>query len=521
MNRRKKISRSNSAVSEIMGTVLILGMAVALFSVLYFMVLSEEYDAPQQSPTFVAFIEKNNIVIEHRGGDELGLDNFFNYNIEGEEQPTVIIGDVIDDINSDGKWNLGERLYIEFDYSLDNSTADLFGVDEENNEAIFTGQLDVFPRSDLGVEISIDNKNPRPGKDSINITITVFNYRGDTAASGIKIKFLIPSSLKYTKHTPASYNYDNETGIWDIDEEIPIRGSISMKIEVEVKAIDPVREPTQLAMLLDGSGSISSSDWDIMLNGISLALENGYVPHDESVELTVIQFGGWWVGERSWAQVELGGPIVLSESNYQSIADDIKNINQLGGGTAMSCAFRLAADVLSGDPNNKLIGTDFEGMASINSDWKRQIINLVTDGQPNIVYNDNYRYTGTWPGSNPTEFIIGKDNTEEALQYYESLIPTNSTEGDEIDAEAVGDDTDQDWLRDYIVRPQPGYDNWPPAGPGWVRYVDDYTVFANTISETFRLLFDKIDTTIEITSLDQKDPNSGNNVFSVSILPTD
>ena len=45
----------------------------------------------------------------------------------------------------------------------------------------------------------------------------------------------------------------------------------------------------QLAMVIDGSGSISPEDWTTILNGIADAVENN-LPHDGSVELTIIQF---------------------------------------------------------------------------------------------------------------------------------------------------------------------------------------------------------------------------------------
>ena len=62
-------------------------------------------------------------------------------------------------------------------------------------------------------------------------------------------------------------------------------------------------------MVLDGSGSINEHDWDLMRNGLANAVENESVfPHDGSVELTVIQFGGniWdtnWDGyDSEWYQ---------------------------------------------------------------------------------------------------------------------------------------------------------------------------------------------------------------------------
>ncbi|GAI43316.1 unnamed protein product, partial [marine sediment metagenome] len=59
---------------------------------------------------------------------------------------------------------------------------------------------------------------------------------------------------------------------------------------------------------------------------------------------------------------------------------------------------------------------------------------------------------------------------------------------DEFDAEAIGIFADVSWLRDSIVWPQPGYDTWPPPGPGWVRVVADAAEFAETICDKFKLI---------------------------------
>jgi hypothetical protein len=213
--------------------------------------------------------------------------------------------------------------------------------------------------------------------------------------------------------------------------------------------------------------------------------------------------------------VELGGPIVLDDTNYATVASSITSISQLSGGTAMSCAFRLAADVLSGDPNFNLIETPFEGMASTHSDWPRQVVNLITDGLPNIVYIHDERYSGYYPGSSSDEYGIGKADTEEALTYFLSLVPM--AELDEIDAEAVGANTDINWLKENIVRPQPGYENWPPTGPGWVRYIDDYTQLADTLKEKFQLIFQQIENCAELSS--PIDIDSQDNYACVTIIP--
>ncbi|GAF91054.1 unnamed protein product, partial [marine sediment metagenome] len=71
--------------------------------------------------------------------------------------------------------------------------------------------------------------------------------------------------------------------------DLAVGESVTLNITVNVNALTP----TQMAMILDGSGSIFDNDWDIMLEGLATAIEDvGCFPHDGSVELTVIQFGG-------------------------------------------------------------------------------------------------------------------------------------------------------------------------------------------------------------------------------------
>ena len=100
--------------------------------------------------------------------------------------------------------------------------------------------------------------------------------------------------------------------------------------------------------------------------------------------------------------------------------------------------------------------------------YPRKVINLVTDGAPNV-------------GSpTPTQAAVNSRNN------LLSNLGMTSDE-DEFDAEFVGAG-DISWLRDSIVWPQPGYTDWPPTGPGWIRQVSSYTEFSETICEKFILI---------------------------------
>jgi len=92
--------------------------------------------------------------------------------------------------------------------------------------------------------------------------------------------------------------------------------------------------------------------------------------------------------------------------------------------------------------------------------------------------------------------------------------------GDEFDAVAVGSGPDVAWLRDSIVWPEPGTE-WvleEPEGSGWVRHVESYEEFAQTIAELFEFVFNGI-TATGTASSDLIDPNILNNQISVIITP--
>ena len=60
INKALSLKSSNNAVSQVLGTILLLGIAVAIFSVLYYIVLSEPIEANETYPTVVVTYAGNN-----------------------------------------------------------------------------------------------------------------------------------------------------------------------------------------------------------------------------------------------------------------------------------------------------------------------------------------------------------------------------------------------------------------------------------------------------------------------------
>jgi uncharacterized repeat protein (TIGR01451 family) len=372
MNRIKQ----NMAVSEILGTVLLLIIATVTISVIYYKVYSIPPPSNPPNLTIIGEVEGNNLVFEHQKGDSLSLDTTITVNMGVIANETFLVKQYLDaDAKQNGEWNIGERVIYPFSYTIQNIqsrfVSNLHIADIESNSLVFIATLDVYPETDLGITMTADNLSPAIGSQ-VNFTICVTNQQGGTPAKDIEILNILSKNVSYFSNETSSGLYNSNTGIWTIPA-LEIGESACLTITAIVVLSST---PTQLAMILDGSGSISSGDWNIMREGLARSIENSSVfPHDGNVELTIIQFGG------TKAQIELR-PTTVRKDNYVAIADIIRDIDQLGGSTPMSCGIRLAADQL-------------RNIGYFNAN-KRQIINLVTDGVANVYWNTGY--TGTYQG---------------------------------------------------------------------------------------------------------------------------
>ena len=126
--------RRNKAVSEIVGTVLLLGIAIAMFALVQlfaFGLLSENPNSP--SVRLFATIDDNTIYVFHNGGEELSLDTKIIFTIDDNiinRTAKEIINSTTD--NGDKFWNIGEKL----SYSPAGSEVSVIVVDVSSNSVI-------------------------------------------------------------------------------------------------------------------------------------------------------------------------------------------------------------------------------------------------------------------------------------------------------------------------------------------------------------------------------------------------
>ena len=225
-------------------------------------------------------------------------------------------------------------------------------------------------------------------------------------------------------------------------------------------ASNGIAKTTQLAMCLDGSGSISPTNWDIMLDGLADAVGNPTVLPGDKVELSIVQFADN-ITTGGGARVELA-PIVITDANRAGVAAAIKLIDQAGGLTPLAAGIILATTQITTSSNF--------------STFEWQAINISTNGNPNV------------PGS--------------ARQAAEDAVTAAVAAGvDEVDVEGVGTSPDTvAWMAQDLVYPdgEGGIagaiivnvppDTYPPRPPssdfmGFVRVVSDFTEYAEAIEE--------------------------------------
>ena len=144
-------SRSNQAVSEVLDIVLLLGITIALFAFLNYIVFSYSFDESSPSVSLIGSIDKvNNMInIEHNGGESLEGNTNVIITIESDVYQNTS-RELLRDVNGDNKWNIGE--IVQFDYSelyspediediMDNLYIKVLVVDLSTNSLVLSGEL--------------------------------------------------------------------------------------------------------------------------------------------------------------------------------------------------------------------------------------------------------------------------------------------------------------------------------------------------------------------------------------------
>jgi len=165
---------NTSGISDIIGTLLLLLIAISLFSVVYMFVLSYPVSTQAPSANIAWRVDGGTITFEHCGGK--GLDLNTNIMIKsGDESPVqLIVKDYLDNkAKSDNLWGVSEKITYSSDDILGNEI-EVNVIDIITNSMIMTGVCDIQDQN-FTLEINIIGN----GDVTVNPNNPTYSY-GDT-----------------------------------------------------------------------------------------------------------------------------------------------------------------------------------------------------------------------------------------------------------------------------------------------------------------------------------------------------
>jgi len=139
----KKI-RSKKALTPIIATVLLLGMAIALFSVVQIIVFNFPFHETNPSVKLVASVNStaNTIYVQHHGGKSLSLDTEIHLIIgEDSKEPIIVKNNLDSEAKKNNVWNIGETVIIDPVDDIEGQEIQIYVVDVESNSIIMRSQL--------------------------------------------------------------------------------------------------------------------------------------------------------------------------------------------------------------------------------------------------------------------------------------------------------------------------------------------------------------------------------------------
>lgn len=131
-----KLKRTNWAISQIVGTILLMLIALAALSLVYLFVLSYPTPIPPPQVEIIGKIEQGNIVLLHSGGDSLKLDTKLLLNISDTMYITTV-GDYLDNISKqNGKWDISEQVIYTPVVNITNRYVDATIIDRDTDTVL-------------------------------------------------------------------------------------------------------------------------------------------------------------------------------------------------------------------------------------------------------------------------------------------------------------------------------------------------------------------------------------------------
>ena len=132
--------KTDEAISDLLGAMLLLSVAVSVFSIISVNTLSGISLEEHPLVTIGGTLEGNNIILTHRGGESLPLESEVIFTIAGT-QLNFIAGQLLDDKSKqDGLWTVGE-LIIFNGTNLTGLRVEATVIEVKDDTTVFMGIL--------------------------------------------------------------------------------------------------------------------------------------------------------------------------------------------------------------------------------------------------------------------------------------------------------------------------------------------------------------------------------------------
>gem|GEM_PF-2038134 len=164
----------------------------------------------------------------------------------------------------------------------------------------------------------------------------------------------------FSNHDILSWEYRESFN--PITSSMPITPPLPSTFEVYSES-----KTVELCTAIDASGSISTTDFQLQLNGLANAIEDlGVIPPNRSITLSVVQFS-------SNATIDEGygiSPVVIdSQTTAQTVANQIRAFKKFEGGTSIQAGIELCAKQFTFKADKQVIDISTDGQAAVSEEF--------------------------------------------------------------------------------------------------------------------------------------------------------
>ena len=233
MFRKRNISNDN-AITEIVGTMLILGISVSIFSIVYISVLTIPYPPSTPSSDICFSLNETKIVLTHFGGKELDLESDVRIMIGDEPPITLKVSDFLIDEDGDTYWGFGEQfVYNDTTGLVLENSVEVTVIDQYSNSVVAIGRK-IITANRAPVMTS-----PSPSNGTTGVSISIFE---------LNINIFDPNDDTFDWSIETSPNIGSSSGTSESDG-------------VKTCSISGLTEWTTYSWYVNATDSSGSGEW--------------------------------------------------------------------------------------------------------------------------------------------------------------------------------------------------------------------------------------------------------------------